>query len=50
MQREEYDVLIIGAGLSGVGAACHLKDSCPGKTFVILESRQATGGTWDLFR
>ncbi len=44
------DVLIIGAGLSGIGAACHLTMRCPGKTFAILESRAAIGGTWDLFR
>ena len=44
------DVLIIGAGLSGIGAACHLRRSCPGKSFAILEAREAIGGTWDLFR
>ena len=44
------DVLIIGAGLSGVGAACHLRRQCPGKTFAIIERREAIGGTWDLFR
>src|SRR6195952_5591440 len=47
---EHVDVLIVGAGLSGVGAARHLKGDCPGKSFVILESRGAVGGTWDLFR
>jgi monooxygenase len=47
---EHLDVLIIGAGLSGVGAACHLQAKCPGKTFALLESRAAIGGTWDLFR
>lgn len=47
---EHVDVLIVGAGLSGVGAACHLKMECPGKSFVILEGRSALGGTWDLFR
>lgn len=47
---EKFDVLIIGAGLSGIGAACHLKRECPNKTFVILEGRDAMGGTWDLFR
>src|ERR1043165_3544567 len=47
---EHFDVIIIGAGLSGVGGACHLKRHCPGKRFVILEGREAMGGTWDLFR
>jgi len=47
---EHVDVLIVGAGLSGIGAACHLQEECPGKTFAILESRGAIGGTWDLFR
>ena len=44
------DVLIVGAGLSGVGAAHHLRTRLPKKTFVILEGREAVGGTWDLFR
>lgn len=44
------DVLIIGAGLSGIGAGCHLKINRPGKTYVILEGRETLGGTWDLFR
>jgi cation diffusion facilitator CzcD-associated flavoprotein CzcO len=47
---EHFDVLILGAGLSGVGAACHLRRSCPQKSFAILEAREAIGGTWDLFR
>ena len=47
---EHLDVLIVGAGLSGIGAACHLRDECPDKSFAILESRDAIGGTWDLFR
>lgn len=47
---EHFDVIIVGAGLSGVGAACHLLQRCPGKTFTILEARDAMGGTWDLFR
>jgi monooxygenase len=50
MQTEHVDVLIVGAGLSGVGAACHLGANCPGKTYAILEARDAIGGTWDLFR
>ena len=45
-----FDVLIIGAGLSGIGAACHLVRKRPGTTFAILEARNAIGGTWDLFR
>ena len=47
---DHYDVLIVGAGLSGIGAACHLTERCPDKTFAIFESRGAIGGTWDLFR
>jgi monooxygenase len=47
---DHVDVLIVGAGLSGIGAACHLQDECPGKTFAILEARGRSGGTWDLFR
>ncbi|HEX6624205.1 MAG TPA: NAD(P)/FAD-dependent oxidoreductase [Pyrinomonadaceae bacterium] len=47
---EHVDVLVVGAGLSGIGAACHLRMECPGKSFVILEGRGAMGGTWDLFR
>src|SRR3954470_21682756 len=47
---EHVDVLIVGAGLSGIGSACHLQSKCPGKTFAILEARDAIGGTWDLFR
>ncbi|HEX3248363.1 MAG TPA: NAD(P)/FAD-dependent oxidoreductase [Pyrinomonadaceae bacterium] len=47
---EHVDVIVVGAGLSGIGAACHLKMECPKKSFVILEGREAMGGTWDLFR
>jgi monooxygenase len=49
-EPEHVDVLIVGAGLSGIGAACHLRERCPDKSFTILESRDAIGGTWDLFR
>jgi cation diffusion facilitator CzcD-associated flavoprotein CzcO len=44
------DVLIVGAGLSGIGAACHLSRELPQKSYAILEAREALGGTWDLFR
>ena len=47
---EHVDVLIVGAGLSGIGAAWHLQDRCPGKSYAIFEARDAIGGTWDLFR
>ncbi|MCB9586138.1 MAG: NAD(P)/FAD-dependent oxidoreductase [Polyangiaceae bacterium] len=50
MQHENLDVVIIGAGLSGVGAGVHLSQKCPGKRFALLEMREAMGGTWDLFR
>ena len=50
MATEHFDVLIIGAGLSGIGAGYHLQTKCPTKRFVILEGRDAIGGTWDLFR
>lgn len=52
--KEQYmqhvDVIIVGAGLSGIGAAYHLRDKCPDRSFTILEGRDAIGGTWDLFR
>src|SRR4051795_9797170 len=48
--RTDFDVLIIGAGISGIGAACYLASRCPGRSFAILEGRDAIGGTWDLFR
>ena len=47
---EHFDVLVIGAGLSGIGAGYHLQDRCPDLTYAILEGREAIGGTWDLFR
>jgi monooxygenase len=48
--RYHFDVLIVGAGLSGIGMACHLQEKCPDKTYAILEARASMGGTWDLFR
>jgi monooxygenase len=50
MTTDHVDVLIVGAGLSGIGAAHHLQSNLPGKSYAILESRDAIGGTWDLFR
>jgi monooxygenase len=47
---DHFDVIIVGAGLSGIGGACHLKRECPQKSFAILEGRETMGGTWDLFR
>lgn len=49
-ENEYLDVLIVGAGISGIGSAWHLGDKCPGKTYAILEARDSFGGTWDLFR
>jgi cation diffusion facilitator CzcD-associated flavoprotein CzcO len=50
VDSEHFDVLIIGAGLSGIDAAWHLQEKCPTRTYAILEAREASGGTWDLFR
>jgi cation diffusion facilitator CzcD-associated flavoprotein CzcO len=47
---EHFDTVIIGAGLSGIGAACHHQRECPERNFVVLEARARMGGTWDLFR
>jgi cation diffusion facilitator CzcD-associated flavoprotein CzcO len=47
---EHFDVLIVGAGLSGIDAAWHLQKRCKGKRYAILEGRATSGGTWDLFR
>jgi monooxygenase len=46
----DFDVVIVGAGISGIAAAHYLRSLCPGRRYTILESRQAIGGTWDLFR
>jgi cation diffusion facilitator CzcD-associated flavoprotein CzcO len=48
--KTDFDVLIVGAGISGIGAACYLRSRLPGRSFTILEGRDAIGGTWDLFR
>ena len=50
MTAEYFDVVIVGAGLSGIGAAWHLQDKCPDRRYLILEERESSGGTWDLFR
>ena len=50
MALEHIDALIVGAGLSGIGAGCHLEANCPDKTYAILEARDRIGGTWDLFK
>ena len=50
MASEHFDVLIVGAGLSGIGAGQHLQSRCPDRSFAILEGRERMGGTWDLFR
>ncbi|MDP9103289.1 MAG: FAD-dependent oxidoreductase, partial [Pseudomonadota bacterium] len=50
MTTEHFDVLIVGAGISGIGSAYHLKRDCPDRSYAILEGRSAIGGTWDLFR
>ena len=50
MAAQNVDVLIVGAGLSGIGAGYHLQRYCPQKSYAILEGRERLGGTWDLFR
>ena len=50
MTAKYFDVIIVGAGLSGIGAARHLQDKCPDRSYLILEERESMGGTWDLFR
>lgn len=47
---EHVDVIVVGAGLSGIGAAYRLSTECPGRSYAILEARDVMGGTWDLFR
>jgi len=48
--KTDFDVVVVGAGLSGIGAGYHIQNSCPNKSFTILEGRDAIGGTWDLFK
>ena len=50
VEVEHLDVLVVGAGLSGIGAAVHLLQECPDRSFAVLEAREDIGGTWDLFR
>jgi cation diffusion facilitator CzcD-associated flavoprotein CzcO len=50
MSVEHFDVVVVGAGISGIGAAYHLQTMCPDRSYVILEGRDDIGGTWDLFR
>jgi len=49
-QQTHVDVLVVGAGLSGIGAACHLARECPDRSVLVVEARSSLGGTWDLFR
>ena len=50
MTAEHFDVIVVGAGISGIGAGYHLQRDCPDRSYAILEGRAAIGGTWDLFR
>jgi cation diffusion facilitator CzcD-associated flavoprotein CzcO len=50
IDAEWVDVVVVGAGVSGIGTAWHLQDAVPGVGFTVLEARDAIGGTWDLFR
>ena len=47
---EKLDILVVGAGISGIGAGYHLQNKCPDANFAILEGRDKIGGTWDLFK
>src|SRR5713226_4700177 len=50
MSTEHFDVLVVGAGLSGIGAGYHLQQKCPNRSYAIFEARDSIGGTWDLFK
>ena len=50
MEINHKDIVVVGAGISGIGAAYNLQKTCPQKTFTILEGRENIGGTWDLFK
>ena len=50
MEALDHDVVVLGAGISGIDAAWHLKHKCPTHSFVVLESKQEIGGTWSLFK
>ncbi|MFT6310336.1 MAG: cation diffusion facilitator CzcD-associated flavoprotein CzcO, partial [Porticoccus sp.] len=50
MSVNHVDVLIVGAGISGIGTAYHLQKNSPDRSYTIIEARQEVGGTWDLFR
>ena len=50
MPTERFDVVVVGAGISGIGAGVHLREKSPDRSFVILEGREDIGGTWDLFK
>ena len=50
MKEHHYDLVIIGAGLSGIGVACHFSTNFPEKKYLLLEGRKNLGGTWDLFK
>ncbi len=47
---EHFDVVVVGAGISGISAGYHLQTRCPDRSYVILEGREAIGGPWDLIR
>lgn len=50
MQNPDVDVLVVGAGISGIGMAAHMQQHCPGRSFALIEQREKLGGTWDLFQ